>query len=112
MLTGAPLPSGWTGKLWALSQGVALKGGRGVGKGANEEGARARAAVRPHAPAVAFDDARDRGEADARPLVLGRGVQARERLEQLRREAGVEPGAAKTSTIRPNATTPAGSSTE
>jgi hopene-associated glycosyltransferase HpnB len=29
VLTGAPLPAGWTGKLWAVSQGVALASARG-----------------------------------------------------------------------------------
>src|SRR6516162_10227690 len=30
LVRGAPLPSGWTGKLWALSQGVALARDRGA----------------------------------------------------------------------------------
>src|SRR5262249_58856693 len=47
-------------------------------------------ALGPDAPAVALHDARDDGEADARPLELVGRVQALERAEQLARVAAVE----------------------
>src|SRR5262249_222264 len=50
-------------------------------------------AFRPDAPAVAMDDAVDRGEADARALELIISMQTLEHAEQLVRVAGIEAGA-------------------
>ena len=38
IIDGAPLPAGWTGKLWALHQGIAAAGADGDGAGYFKEG--------------------------------------------------------------------------